>query len=58
MTNQDRVMKSIENMINEFGNLRNDGVPADAWHKHMHDLRSAAWTAYYAQKKVIEKQSA
>ena len=58
MTKQQRVMQAIENMINELGQLRNDGVPADAWHKHMHDLRSAAWNAYYEQQKIVAEQNA
>ena len=56
MTNQERTLQAIENIINEFGQLRADGVPADAWHKHMHDLRSAAWNAYYAQAEIVKKQ--
>jgi hypothetical protein len=42
MTMQDRTLQAIINMIDELGALRADGVPPDAWHKHMHELRSAA----------------
>ena len=56
MTAQERVLIAVENMINEIGQLRADGVPADMWYKHMHDLRSAAWKAYYDQKAIVEKQ--
>ena len=56
MTNQERVLDAIENIINEFGKLRNDGVVSDMWYKHMHELRSSAWKAYYEQKAVVSKQ--
>jgi hypothetical protein len=56
MTKQERVLQAVENMLNEFGKLRADGVVADMWYKHMHELRSAAWAAYYAQKEIVEKQ--
>ena len=56
MTNQERVLQAVENIINEFGSLRNDGVVSDMWYKHMHELRKAAWNAYYEQKAVVEKQ--
>ena len=56
MTNQERVLQAVENIINEFGNLRNDGVVSDMWYKHMHELRKAAWNAYYEQKAIVEKQ--
>lgn len=58
MTKQDRILTAIENIITEFGQLRQDGIPADCWHRHMHDLRAAAWTAWHEQKKIIEKQRA
>lgn len=56
MNNQEQVLEAIETIIDQFGKLRNNGVPADAWHRHMHDLRTAAWAAYYAQKAIVEKQ--
>ena len=56
MTNQERVLDAIENIINEFGKLRNDGVVSDMWYKHMYDLRTAAWNAYHEQKTIVEKQ--
>ena len=56
MTKQERILTAIENMINELGQLRNDGIPADCWHRHMHELRSAAWNAYHEQKRIVEKQ--
>jgi hypothetical protein len=55
MTPQERILVAVENIINEFGDLRNSGIPADMWRKHMHNLRSAAWEAYYEQKKVVDK---
>jgi len=56
MTNQEKVLAAIEKIINQFGELRAEGVVADMWYKHMHELRSAAWNAYYEQVKVVEKQ--
>ena len=56
MTAQERVLVAIERMINEIGQLRADGVVADMWYKHMHDLRTAAWNAYHEQKAIVEKQ--
>lgn len=56
MTNQERILEAVENMISEFGKLRQDGVVADTWYKHIHELRSAAWKAYYDQKAIVEKQ--
>lgn len=57
MTAQERVLIAVENIINEFGQLRSDGVVADMWHSHMHNLREAAWAAYYKQKDLVEKTS-
>jgi hypothetical protein len=56
MTKQERVLQAIENIINEFGKLRNDGVVSDMWYKHMHELRGAAWKAYHEQSALVEKQ--
>lgn len=56
MTKQERVLQAIENIISEFGSLRNEGIVADMWYKHMHELRKAAWTAYHEQKTLVEKQ--
>lgn len=56
MTNQERALEAVENIIGEFGKLRRDGVVSDMWYKHMHELRSAAWAAYYAQKEIVQKQ--
>ena len=56
MTMQDRTLQAIINMIDELDALRADGVPPDAWHKHMHELRSAAWNAYHAQIEIVKKQ--
>ena len=56
MTTQEKVLVAIEKIINQFGELRAEGVVADMWYKHMHDLRSAASNAYYEQVKVVEKQ--
>lgn len=56
MTNQERVLEAVMNIINEFGKLRADGVVADMWYKHMHELRSAAWKAYDEQSKIVAKQ--
>lgn len=56
MTNQERVLQAVENIISEFGSLREDGVVADMWYKHMHELRKAAWNAYYEQKIIVDKQ--
>lgn len=50
MTNQERALEAVENIINEFGKLRRDGVVSDMWYKHMHELRSAyecAMRAYF-----------
>jgi hypothetical protein len=56
MTKQERVLKAVENIINEFGELRNEGIISDMWYKHVHELRRAAWNAYYEQVKIVEKQ--
>jgi hypothetical protein len=58
MTKQERILSAIERIISEFGYLREDGIPADSWHRHMHDLRSAAWKAYDAQREIVAKQKA
>ena len=56
MTAQEKVLAAIEKIINQFGELRAEGVVADMWYKNMHELRSAAWNAYHEQMKIVEKQ--
>ena len=56
MTSQEKVLAAIEKIINRFGELRAEGVVADMWYRHVHDLRSAAWNAYHEQMRIVEKQ--
>lgn len=55
MNKQERVLQAVEAIIQQFGDLRNEGVVSDMWYRHIHDLRQAAWKAYYAQKEIVDK---